>query len=332
MLNLSEKKISMSERILSICIPTYNRAIYLTRLLDSLINEIQDNDLPVNIKITNNASIDNTKLICNDFISKYDFIRAVHQSENMGADFNIFTAYSMSDSIFTWVIGDDEYLKPGALLLIVKLLTSDIPKDMIYLSHDIYNEANISNVCSLDYVNFNNKEDFASSVGIYFTFISSFIFKKNIFPLELNKVENNFGSCLVQLLWIYGVLLTSNYFIFIRTKVFFAEPDNSSGYKFYEVFSRNYCNIVDDYFSGDNSFKEKLKLFSLYFLVGHTCNLHTRDNFGDSSSAKHDLDYAFNCLWQYKFFYKHAFYHNWLKKPVLFFFKVCRKIRNLLIK
>lgn len=332
MLNSREKNQLMPEPILSICIPTYNRSKYLFRLLESLVHEISDNGLPVNIKITNNASLDNTKALCDEFSEKYAFITVVHQLQNMGPDYNISTAYAMSDGLFTWVLGDDEYLKRGALSLIVQLLCSEVPKDMIYISHEVVEDDSVGSVTCLDSISLVEPSKFASLVGVYFSFISSFIFKKSIFPLEWNKIEQGFNSHLVQLIWIFGTLSNGHNFLFVNTKCFFAEADNSTGYRFYEVFSKNYCDLVDSCLPQYDRIKAQLKLSSLLFLVGHTCNQKTKVNFGDASSAKSDLDYAFGGLWQYKFFLKYVFYKNVFNGPILFLFKVRRKLRSFLIK
>ncbi|MBR7037253.1 glycosyltransferase [bacterium] len=58
--------------ILSICIPTYNREVYLKRLVDSIISqkEFVDTD-DIEIVISDNASTDSTKDMINKYINKY---------------------------------------------------------------------------------------------------------------------------------------------------------------------------------------------------------------------------------------------------------------------
>ncbi|MBQ3834188.1 MAG: glycosyltransferase family 2 protein, partial [Elusimicrobia bacterium] len=66
------------EPLLSICIPTYNRAEYLTQILNSIVeNEGFGKD--VEVVISDNCSTDNTEEVCKIFTEKYSNIKYFKQ-------------------------------------------------------------------------------------------------------------------------------------------------------------------------------------------------------------------------------------------------------------
>jgi len=61
--------------LLSICIPTYNRAIFLQRLLESIIGQdFYDNKI-IEIIICDNKSTDNSIAMIKEYVEKYKNIR-----------------------------------------------------------------------------------------------------------------------------------------------------------------------------------------------------------------------------------------------------------------
>ncbi|WP_458699896.1 glycosyltransferase family 2 protein [Sulfurospirillum sp. 1307] len=60
--------------IVSIIVPTYNRANYLKECLDSIINQNYPN---LEIVITDDNSTDDTEKVCKTYIEKYDYIKYV---------------------------------------------------------------------------------------------------------------------------------------------------------------------------------------------------------------------------------------------------------------
>lgn len=62
------------EPLLSICIPTYNREVYLKRLLDSIVSQKGFSD-DIEIVIDDGPSKDNTQLMVAEYQKKYPNIR-----------------------------------------------------------------------------------------------------------------------------------------------------------------------------------------------------------------------------------------------------------------
>ncbi|MDD2524542.1 MAG: glycosyltransferase, partial [Endomicrobiaceae bacterium] len=60
----------MNNPLLSICIPTYNRADYLNQSIQSIVNSDGFGD-KVEIVISDNCSTDNTEITCLQWSEKY---------------------------------------------------------------------------------------------------------------------------------------------------------------------------------------------------------------------------------------------------------------------
>jgi hypothetical protein len=120
----------MTQHILGIAIPTYRRAECFKRLINQIMFQAEGLSScdrgSLLVKIYENPS-DDTALK-----KKYFKKRALEDipcyifqnSHNIGGDRNILQAYkeTSKDCVFTWVIGDDEQLREGALQVVLDTL------------------------------------------------------------------------------------------------------------------------------------------------------------------------------------------------------------------
>jgi glycosyltransferase involved in cell wall biosynthesis len=111
----------MSE-LLSIAIPTRNRARYLKELLLSIEEQMKNNDNiqnDVKVYIFDNASDDNT----NEVVKSFDMgIIYQKNNENIGVGPNVYQAYTGVEGKYVWVIGDDELLEKDTVNFIHQLI------------------------------------------------------------------------------------------------------------------------------------------------------------------------------------------------------------------
>ena len=111
--------------LLSICIPTYNRAHYLIRSLESIVTQIQDTqDIKdaVEVVISDNCSTDNTKEIVEKFLNRGINIKYLRNKEDVGFDLNIYNVVSNASSTYCWYLGDDDVITNGGIAKVVDLL------------------------------------------------------------------------------------------------------------------------------------------------------------------------------------------------------------------
>jgi glycosyltransferase involved in cell wall biosynthesis len=120
---------------LSICIPTYNRAPVLDRLLNNIHGQIQGLEKWVEICISDNASTDATPQI----ISKWKLslpICSARNPKNHRYDINAVRVFSLARGNYVWFMGDDDLLADGALRRVVDDIAeaSKLGLDAIYIN------------------------------------------------------------------------------------------------------------------------------------------------------------------------------------------------------
>lgn len=302
----------MHKPILSICIPTYNRCRFLSRILDNLTLQIESCSFPVEIYITDNASSDETEVLCQEYIRKYNFIRYFRQESNVGADKNFITAFDNAKGEFFWLFGDDDLLRLEALSRILEIIMDNPTLDMLALSAFSLNSKNGSLskkkiINKLDYITYQDNEQFSKEVGIMFTFISGIIVNKSkLISQDRFILESLVGSNLVQLGWVFHALKHGRSFAKIITPCIFAESDNSGGYRFYEVFSLNFRKTVNVFFE-TSSLANSLIMSSLRFIViNRAINGGIKKHFISEDSIS-VVDNAYSDIMLYRFFYRWLF-------------------------
>jgi len=107
--------------LLSICIPTYNRAAALGRTLENLEEEIRGLGGKVEICISDNCSPDDTEKIVGRWKKRLP-ITCNRNRANMGYDINALRVMRIARGEFCWFVGDDDAAAEGA----VKRLLGDI--------------------------------------------------------------------------------------------------------------------------------------------------------------------------------------------------------------
>src|SRR5450631_1177501 len=118
--------------LLTIAIPTYNRAPLLGRLLSTLFEQTR-NESRVEVIVSDNASPDNTIEIVQKFLSLGMSLRYIRNTEDLGPDANLLQCYEQAAGKYVWVFGDDDMIEPGGLSAILKHLSAD-DYDLVYVS------------------------------------------------------------------------------------------------------------------------------------------------------------------------------------------------------
>ena len=115
----------MNLPVLSICIPTYNRARELEFCITSIANQISG-DLAglVEITISDNGSTDNTKTVAEALALRYPYIRYFRNAENVGFDKNVLNVVEKASGEYCWLLGDDDALFEDALASVLPILQS----------------------------------------------------------------------------------------------------------------------------------------------------------------------------------------------------------------
>ena len=104
------------KKLLTICLPTYNRANVLSESLEHIVSQITDeNKTKVEILVSDNCSTDNTPEVVKSFIERGIPIVYNRNSENLGSDGNFLYCINNASGKYIWLLGDDDYLVEGTL-------------------------------------------------------------------------------------------------------------------------------------------------------------------------------------------------------------------------
>jgi glycosyltransferase involved in cell wall biosynthesis len=129
-------------KLLSIVIPTYNRASELDRQLAWLLNEIQGVEQQCEIFISDNCSTDRTPEIVQKWQALFTNIsfRTHRNPENIFGVPNLALCIQAAEGEFVWTIGDDDHIKPGTLSHVLNLLKQNPDLATLYLNFNGYDE------------------------------------------------------------------------------------------------------------------------------------------------------------------------------------------------
>lgn len=119
----------MAQELLSICIPTYNRARLVRQILGVLGAQIQAaGGQDVAIYISENCSPDNTREVVSDF-AKQTGLRVIYSrnDSNIGISKNLLKVMAMGQGRFIWTLGDDEIVADHAIPNLLKALRERDP-------------------------------------------------------------------------------------------------------------------------------------------------------------------------------------------------------------
>ncbi|WP_431288688.1 glycosyltransferase family 2 protein [Roseateles chitinivorans] len=236
-------------RLLTIIVPTYNRAACLSMLLDALTVELLGLEDRVNVVIGDNASNDGTPAVTAAFADRWSATRVLRHPENLGPDENFCHCVEAVLTPYFWIIGDDDLPRAGAIPLLIRLLETQDP-DLVYLSsrwtatltsHD--EAGTVSNLRAT----LMERAAFARTVHVWTTFISGAIVKRELAPDE--SLRRFTGSLLVQLGWVLGALREGRRFVHVAEPCVLATAGNTGGYGVLKVFGNNFQRVTREAFS-----------------------------------------------------------------------------------
>jgi glycosyltransferase involved in cell wall biosynthesis len=171
--------------LLGIAIPTYNRASGLNRVLASLVANCNKSP-SVSIYVFDNASSDETKMVCEQFIKD---VIVVGSTINLGGVANIQRCLSMTPCEYVWLVSDHMEILPGAIPRLVETVKTLRP-DVVCAGISNYNFMNFSRVNEKMLVSsLSNSE--CAKVYFHLSNISSIVVSRSI----LDRSRKSISQC-----------------------------------------------------------------------------------------------------------------------------------------
>jgi abequosyltransferase len=239
----------MGSALLTIVIPTYNRARNLSLLLATLKVQLNGIEEKVIVVVGDNASTDETPIVTDHFLSTMSETHILRHTSNLGPDENFCRCIEQVKTRYFWMLGDDDLPKVGVVKQLVDLITSE-DFDLLYLNSEwvpnIQSPADGIAIAALNPIAL-SRTDFSHQVNVWFTFISGMVVnRQRLFELNPNLDLRRFsGTSLVQLGWILPLLMCGDKFQIINQRCILATSGNTGGYRALTVFGTNYPAILD---------------------------------------------------------------------------------------
>ena len=169
--------------MLTIGVPTYNRSGYLKKCLEAICSQIRA-DMPVEVLVSDNCSSDGTELLVDTYRKRCPQLRYVRQKENIGSSNNFRYIWKNAWGRFVLLIGDDDYLVPGAIEYILKAIAVDPDVALVAMKMNP-RERRI-------YVGARGAAQYIKYISYFSTYISTLILRKEY--IDIQKVQARMDS------------------------------------------------------------------------------------------------------------------------------------------
>jgi abequosyltransferase len=284
----------MSNVILTIAIPTYNRAAWLKLCLAQLLPQVASVGSEVEVTIYDNASPDNTTEIVQSYIDQSFSLSYVRNDENIGSDRNIAQCFNLAKGRYVLILGDDDVFLDGALQKIMSLLRSG-EYGAVFVSAYGYNNNFIKErpfQTISKPIFFSDMDSYVKKCSTNAAFISSIIINRSC--LSDIDAKSFVGTALVQTYLFYEAINRNHQTIFVKEYLIAAKRIENRDYDVVNIFTRDFNKALQYLVErGLSSSTVKLinKKLLWYFLPIHLINLRS------TNTQKYRVIDAYNNLY-----------------------------------
>ncbi len=197
-----------AEPILTICIPTYNRANILVEIL-TFIKDITQDQPDIEILVSDNASTDNTQSVLEEISKDWGNIRHIRQDSNVGFDLNVNAVVCNALGKWCWILSDDDSfdsILPSVLLDTIKKHESAAH---IFIDYNLKSEAD--GKISPSTANLGNTveevfgpKSYCKKTDLAVSFVSSVVVKKELW-IDI-KADRYAGTNFIHMYAIHDIL------------------------------------------------------------------------------------------------------------------------------
>jgi len=248
--------------LLSICIPTYNRCEILRQVLTSY-SKNNEFDETVELVISDNASTDDTEIICREFANRINNIRYFRNESNI-KDENFSKVISLGTGEYRKLMNDCVYLDEDGLRYIKHCIRKHLNdrKPLFFTGRFIDTQYKTNEFCVC-----NNLEDYIKAVSTWVTCNNLFGTWKEQWS-EI-KDKSQFSKLqLQQVDWTYQLIVNNSGCIVYNNPVFntIFVAQSRGGYNWFKIHLCNYYCIMQNYIdkgliSQKTVTQDKLQLF-----------------------------------------------------------------------
>jgi glycosyltransferase involved in cell wall biosynthesis len=239
----------MNKPLLTIAIPTYNRAHLLDLCLGRITDQARESQEEIEVLVSNNASTDNTKSIVEKYLNAYSNLRYTENEKNKGPDYNIAKCFKLARASYVWIFSDDDLLLPRSIERIVPLLKTH-NLGIITLAVNFYPctgpiDERIFPHEPLSYKLYDDPHELAQEVHFWLTYITGVIVNKKI-TSESKMYYPNEDSFLIQLGWVIPSLFSKLPSAKVETPLILGRALEVLDFKLFYVFGTSYPSVLQE--------------------------------------------------------------------------------------
>ena len=227
--------------MLSICIPTYNRASCLFECLNSILDAIAGYEYLIEIIISDNASPDNTEEVVKFFTNTHKFIRYHRNLENIGGENNFRLVATLATGKYIWLFGDDDKMEKNAIRIILPNLENNcslIVCNYSVWTKDFTRELKSCGLKELSDEVITDKNYLLASFNVNLGYITSLVVQKDLF-LYLSSGEyeryNEYGFSFMNAVYV-GFARAGSVAAVISENIIRNRSDNFANVNYYKYF------------------------------------------------------------------------------------------------
>lgn len=236
--------------LLSLYVPTYNRAALLRQSLRAILSQITPEMADtVEVVVMDNFSPDDTPQVMAR--AQQDFpgvsLRCVRRPENIGCDANFTDAPNQTRGEFVYMLSDDDVLQPGAVAALLRLIRENPGFDAFALNISHFTDdperqdTSVGFPLKADRI-IRDRDEALLLFGSHISFLSSMAFRRaNVLGKDYApRRDTNFGQAylfLDALAPAQGLYVTSRRYLAMR-------QDNAEGYNVFRVLLTNFHALM----------------------------------------------------------------------------------------
>lgn len=282
--------------LLSICIPTFNRAKALEQTLQAYIDN-KEFDENVELIISDNASTDNTQEICTRFTQIKNNIKYYRNAENI-FDRNFICVLNHAQGVYLKLTND--WVRPNeqSLKYIKDVIQANMAekKPIFFTNHYIFTQ--LKN----ETINCQNLDHYIQAISTYVTSSNCFGAWNDHWH-KIQEKDKYIRFRLLQVDWSYQIVSKFNGCILYNAEVFFPVNLNllgkRSGYNWFQIHLDYYYRIMQPYVENKYITSQTLKQDKLYLLEHFKSELIKIYTLIPKQNWQFDTKRTFKYLWKY---------------------------------
>lgn len=299
----TSKSRGLAVPLLSITIPTYNRAPFLAELLGVLLPQLRD-EPRAELVVSDNASTDETSELIARMEQLGLRLRHLRNAQNIGSDANFLQCLEEARGKYVWVLGDDDLLTPGAVGQLLSLLEqAEAPDslgrpqdfDLVYLSsfgfsgrYTAPSRGQVEDRLGRFAEVVTSGPYFLEKVNALVGLISAIIInKERLAALPHPPIASLCDTNLIQVGWIFPLLHRRCRVLYVWQRLLAYRSFNSTGWGVCEVFGLRLHSIASRYFRYEPALGNALRNGTLrYWLSDKIFSIRT----GEENAGMHAED------------------------------------------